>query len=146
MPSSFFSCSRTDRIPIHSCICCATVLCQAPHNVCRYACEAIRYFPKAVSCLWENACGFHNTWHQSCTREGSQDMGQYLLKGFNVKTRCYLITDGADYLIVGYWGGRVYHDSAEHLVVYVAVQMFLRPSRCSDRPAAFAIRSNGNTE
>ena len=27
---------------------------------------------------------------------------QYLLEGFNVKTGCYLITDGADYLVVGY--------------------------------------------
>ena len=50
--------------------------------------------------------------------------GQHFLKGFNVKTGCYLITDGADYLVVGYGKGRVYHDSAEHLVVYVTVQMF----------------------
>ena len=43
--------------------------------------------------------------------------GQYLLEGFNVKTGCYLITDGADYLVVGYGGRRIYHDSAEHLVM-----------------------------
>ena len=54
--------------------------------------------------------------------------GQYLLKGFNVKTGCYLITDGADYLVVGYWERRVYHDSAEHLVMYVAVKMFHKMS------------------
>ena len=50
--------------------------------------------------------------------------GQYLLKGCNVKTGCNLIADGADYLVVGYRERRVYHDSAEHLVVYVAVKMF----------------------
>lgn len=50
--------------------------------------------------------------------------GQYLLKGVNVKQGCYLIADGTDYLVVGYGKGRVYHDSAEHLVVYVAVEMF----------------------
>lgn len=32
--------------------------------------------------------------------------GQYLLKGFNVKTGCYLITDGVDYLVVSYGEGR----------------------------------------
>ena len=97
---------------------------------------------------------------------------QDLLEGINLKTGCYLITDGTDYLEVGYGKRRVYHDSAEHLVVYVAVEMFhqlpvgesgvclrtiraifaqglkmfLWPRRCSDRPAAFAIHSNGNTE
>ena len=49
---------------------------------------------------------------------------QYLLKGINVETGCYLITDSTDYLVVGYGKGRIYHDPAEHLVVYVAVQMF----------------------
>ena len=50
--------------------------------------------------------------------------GQYLLKGLNVKTGCYLITHGDDYLVVGYGERRVYHDSAEHLVMYVTVKMF----------------------
>ena len=31
---------------------------------------------------------------------------------------------GTDYLVVGYGEGRIYHDPAEHLVVYVPVQMF----------------------
>ena len=95
-----------------------------------------------------------------------------LLKGVNVKTGYYLITDGTDYLEVGYGKGRGNHNSTENLVVYVPVQMFhqlpvgesgvclrtiraifaqglkmfLWPRRCSDRPAAFAIHSNGNTE
>ena len=50
--------------------------------------------------------------------------GQHFLEEFNVKTGCHLIADGTDYLVVGYGEGRVYHDSAEHLIVYVAVQMF----------------------
>ena len=50
--------------------------------------------------------------------------GQYLLKGVNIKTGCYLIADGTDYLVVGYGKGRIYHDSAEYLVVEVAVEMF----------------------
>ena len=37
---------------------------------------------------------------------------------------CYLITDGTDYLEVGYGKGRGDHDSTENLVVYVPVQMF----------------------
>ena len=45
-------------------------------------------------------------------------------EGNQFKTGCYLITDGTDYLEVGYGKRRVYHDSAEHLVVYVPVQMF----------------------
>ena len=44
--------------------------------------------------------------------------------GINIKTGRYLIADGADYLVVGYGEGRIYHDPAEHLVVYVPVQMF----------------------
>ena len=50
--------------------------------------------------------------------------GKYLLKECNVKTGCYLIMDGAYYLVVGYGGRRIYHDSAEHLVMYVPVKMF----------------------
>lgn len=42
--------------------------------------------------------------------------------------RCYLITDCADYLIVGYGKDWIYHDSAEHLVMYVSVEMFHQPS------------------
>ena len=49
---------------------------------------------------------------------------QDLLEGINVKTGCYLITDGTDYFEVSYWKGWGYHNSAEHLVVYVPVQMF----------------------
>ena len=49
-PSFFFSCSMTDRTPLHSCICCGDVLCQAPHNACRCICRAIQGFPKGVSC------------------------------------------------------------------------------------------------
>ena len=40
----------TDRIPPHSCICCADALCPAPCNAGIYACRAIRGFPKGVSC------------------------------------------------------------------------------------------------
>ena len=36
----------------------------------------------------------------------------------------YLIADGADYLVVGYGKGWVYHDSAKRLVMDVAVEMF----------------------
>ena len=96
------------------------------------------------------------------------------MERINVKAGCYLITDGTDYLEVGYGKGRGDHDSTENLVVYVTVQtfhqlpvgesgvclqdhkgelcgrtemkMFLRPNRRSDRPAAFAIHSNGKTE
>ncbi len=47
-----------------------------------------------------------------------------LLKGADVKTGCHPIADGTDYLVVGYGKGRGCHDSAEHPVVYVAVQIF----------------------
>ncbi|WP_373135300.1 hypothetical protein [Phocaeicola plebeius] len=47
-----------------------------------------------------------------------------MLEEINVQAECYLITNGTDYLVVGYGEGRIYHDSAEHLVVYTAVQMF----------------------
>ena len=40
------------------------------------------------------------------------------------KAGCYLITDGTDYLEVGYGKGRGNHNSTENLVVYVPVQMF----------------------
>ena len=46
------------------------------------------------------------------------------MEEINIKTGCYLIASGADYLVVGYGKGRIYHDSAEHLVVYVPVEMF----------------------
>ena len=38
-----------ERTPLHSCICCGDVLCQAPHNACRCICRAIQGFPKGVS-------------------------------------------------------------------------------------------------
>lgn len=51
--------------------------------------------------------------------------GQHFLEEFNVMTGCYLITNGTDYFGVGYGSkDRIYHDSAKHLVVYVAVDMF----------------------
>ena len=50
--------------------------------------------------------------------------GQDFLQGINVKTGCNLIADGTDHLVVGHGKRRIYHDSAEHLVVYVAVEMF----------------------
>jgi len=46
-----------------------------------------------------------------------------LLERINVKAGCYLITDNTDYLEVDY-GKRWAHDSTEHLVVYVPVQIF----------------------
>jgi len=49
---------------------------------------------------------------------------QELLERINVKAGCYLITDGTDYLEVGYGKGRGNHNSTENLVVYVPVQMF----------------------
>ena len=99
--------------------------------------------------------------------------GQHFLEEFNVMTGCYLITNGTDYFGVGYGSkDRIYHDSAKHLVVYVAVDMFhqlsvkksgvgfqdhkaifakglkifLRSRRCSDKHMVFAIRSNGKIE
>ena len=50
--------------------------------------------------------------------------GKDFLKGINVKTGCYLITDGTDYLVVGDRKRRIYHDSTEQLVVYITVKMF----------------------
>ena len=47
-----------------------------------------------------------------------------ILEGINVKAGCYLITDNTDYLEVDYGKRWVYHDSTEHLVVYVPVQIF----------------------
>ena len=46
------------------------------------------------------------------------------MEGINIKAGCYLITDGTDYLEVGYGKGRGDHDSTENLVMYVPVQMF----------------------
>ena len=46
----------------------------------------------------------------------------------DVKTGCCLIADSTDYLVFGYGKGRVYYDSSEHLVVYVAVEMFHQQS------------------
>ena len=89
---------------------------------------------------------------------------QYSSEEINIKTGHYLITDGT-----GHGKGRVYHDFTEHLAAYVAIEIFhqisvretgvdfriikdifaegvkifLRPRHCSDKPAAFAIRSNG---
>ena len=117
------------------------------------------------------ACGISHA-HVKVLKIRLPVCGQHFLEEFNVKTGCHLVTDGADYLVVGHGKGRIYHDSAEHLVVYVAVQMLHQlsvgesgvgfqdhegnlcrraedvpaPRRCSDRPAAFAIRLNGNTE
>ena len=157
-------------------ICYADALYQAPRNVADMPAEPFETFPKQLHVCGEThvafiARGISHTyvkvlkiWLPVC--------GQYLLKGVNLKTGCCLITDGADYLVVGYGERRAYHDSAEHLVVYVALRcstsclsenpvyafrtmraifaeglkMFLRPFRCFDRPAAFVIRSNGNTE
>ena len=113
----------------------------------------------------------------SHAREGSQDMvssgRRYLLKEVNIKDGDAIsLPDGTDYLVVGYGKGRIYHDSAEYLVVEVAVEIFppdvCRKSsvgfqdhkgnlcqraknvpasrRCSDKPMAFAIRSNRKTE
>ena len=69
------------------------------------------------------ACGIGHA-HVKVLKIGFPVCGKYLLKGFNIQTCCYLIADGADYLVVGYGERRVYHDSAKHLIVYVPVQMF----------------------
>lgn len=64
-------------------------------------------------------------WHRSCTHESSQDKVssvRSVLSGVNQYQDW--IYNGTDNLVVGYGKGRIYHDSAEHLVVYVAVQMF----------------------
>ena len=80
---------------------------------------AIQYFSKGASCPRENAYGFHSRWHQSCTREGSQDKasvwGKNPLKRVNIKTGCYLIADSADYFVVRHWVGRICHDDAKQL-------------------------------
>lgn len=72
-------------------------------------------------------CGFHGRWHQSYTRESSQgkasSAGKHFLKGINVKTGCHFLTDGMGCFVVGYRTGRICYDSAEDLIVYVAVKM-----------------------
>ena len=45
-------------------------------------------------------------WHRSCTREDSQDKASSVKPvsvggNHNVKTQCYLITDGTDHLEIG---------------------------------------------
>ena len=118
------------------------------------------------------ACGIGHA-HMKVLKIWFPVRGQHFLEGINVKDGGYFITDGTDYLVVGYGKGRIYHDSAKQLIVYVAVKMFhqlpvgessvglqdhegnlcrggvkifLRPRRRSDSPTDFAIRSNGNTE
>ena len=90
--------------------------------------EPLETFPEKFHICREThvafiACGIGHA-HVKVLKIRFPVWGQHFLEGFNVKTGCHLITDGADYLVVGYGKGRGYHDSAEHLVVYVAVQMF----------------------
>ena len=145
-------------------------------NTCRYACISFDAFPKKLHVRSKThvalvACGISHA-HVKVIKIRFPVWSQDLLKGINVKAGCYLITDGTDYLEVGYGKGRGCHDSAEHPVVYIAVpmfrrlsvresgvcfqdhkdylcgriKMFLQSGRQSDRPAAFAIHSNGNNE
>ena len=50
------------------------------------------------------------------------------LKGINVKTEYYFSTDDTDYLVIIHRAGWIYHDSAEHLIMYVAINMFYQLS------------------
>ena len=63
-----------------------------------------------------------------------------------------ITADGSDMMMVYAYvkdaDGTVCHDASNELKFSIVqgLKMFLRPSRCSDRPMVFAIRSNGNTE
>ena len=124
MPFFFFSYSRTDRRTFVARASYAKLLAMPAYM----SVKPFEAFPKElhvcrkthVAFITRSICYAHvkvlKIWFPVC--------GQYLLKGFNVKTGCYLITDGAYYLVVGYRGRWIYHDSAEHLVMYVPVKMF----------------------
>ncbi len=90
--------------------------------------EPFETFPKKFHVCGEMrvaliTCGIGHA-HVKVLKIGVPVGGQHFLEGFNVKTGYHLITDGDGYLVVGYGKGRVYHDAAEHLIVYVPVQMF----------------------
>ena len=128
MPFSFFSCSRTDK-PWNIIIFVArTSYAQIPAMMAHMPVEPFDAFPEELHVCGKAHVAFiaggicHA--HVKVLKIRLPVCGQHFLEGFNVKTGCHLITDGADYLVVGHGKGRVYHDSAEHLVVYVAVQMF----------------------
>ena len=90
--------------------------------------EPFDTFPKQFHVRWKTqvaliACGIGHA-HVKVVKIRFPVWSQNILEGINVKTGCYLIADSADYLDVSYGRGRIYHDSAEHLVMYVPVKMF----------------------
>ncbi len=60
------------------------------------------------------ACSIGHT-HVKVLKTRLPVRGKNLLKGADVKTGCDLITDGTDYLVVGYRTGRVCHNFAKQL-------------------------------
>ena len=96
-----------------------------PCNAGIYACRAIRCFPKGVSCPLENACGSHSMWHRSCRRKSYRDKVSSVKPGYPGRNQCQGgMLSHYGYLEVDYGKRWVYHDSTEHLVVYVPVQIF----------------------
>ena len=90
--------------------------------------EPFKAFPKEfhvsrITHMAFIACGIGHT-DVKAVKIGFPVWSQHFLEGINIKTGRYLIADSTDYLVVGYGEGRIYHNPAEHLVVYVPVQMF----------------------
>ena len=90
--------------------------------------EPFKAFPKEfhvsrITHMAFIACGIGHT-DVKAVKIGFPVWSQHFLEGINIKTGRYLIADGTDYLVVGYGKGRIYHNPAEHLVVYVPVKMF----------------------
>ena len=68
------------------------------------------------------ACGIGHT-HVKVLKVRFSSMRTGLPGEINLKAGCCLITDGAGYFIVGHGEGRVCHDSAEYLAVYIPVKV-----------------------
>ena len=101
--SSFFSCSRTDRILPHSCICCVDALYPAPCNAGIYARRAFDTFSKELHVRRKMhvafiTCSISHI-HVKVLKIRFPVWGKHFLKGINVK--CYFITDSTDNLVVG---------------------------------------------
>ena len=62
-------------------------------------------------------------WQRAYTHVGHQDMLSIIKTAFfggnNVKTGCYFNENITDYFVVSYDKGRIYHEFAENIVVYI---------------------------
>ena len=67
-------------------------------------------------------------WHRLYIPEDSQDKASSVRQESSEGSQCQegmkSLTDSIDNLVVGYRAGRVYHNTADQLIVYVSVKMF----------------------